>query len=271
MTLSKSITRSSERAHYLMQLGTYFTDLVDLEGVKFAFTKKLADIWYNQAYDFMFEPEGIDKAIKAVEEIHHEQDRVPCFYVHPYCTPSNLGQILRSQDYAVADEELWMFFRGEPERLPEVSSPVGITTVRDRETLDKFTHVYRLGLPGPEVEMYIQSIVDSYYYQASAAPITHYVAEYDHQPAAMMSVHLLGDYAGVYNIATVPEFRRRGLAGMLLRRLVLDAQKAGAKHIFLQTEGEGVGKKVFERMGFRTEYVRMAYVPKEEAGDLTHG
>jgi GNAT superfamily N-acetyltransferase len=60
----------------------------------------------------------------------------------------------------------------------------------------------------------------------------------------------LGDDASVQYVATDPAFRRRGLAGRLLRAALSGARADGLRTATLQASPDGRG--VYERLGFRT-------------------
>ena len=68
---------------------------------------------------------------------------------------------------------------------------------------------------------------------------------------------LAGDVAGLYNIATVPAVRRRGVGSAMTVRPLEDARVAGCATAVLQAAPAGVS--IYERVGFRafgtiTEY-----------------
>lgn len=60
----------------------------------------------------------------------------------------------------------------------------------------------------------------------------------------------LGSFVGIFNIATLPEHRRRGYGAAITARLVSDGLAEGASWSWLQSSAEGY--KVYERLGFRT-------------------
>jgi ribosomal protein S18 acetylase RimI-like enzyme len=56
---------------------------------------------------------------------------------------------------------------------------------------------------------------------------------------------------GVYNVATVPEYRRRGYGEAIMRQALADAEAAlGIRQTVLQSTPAGL--RLYERMGFRT-------------------
>ncbi|MCA9642657.1 MAG: GNAT family N-acetyltransferase [Polyangiaceae bacterium] len=64
-----------------------------------------------------------------------------------------------------------------------------------------------------------------------------------------------GDLMGVFNMATVPEARRKGAASTLLGALCRWAERRGAKYAYLQVERDNVpALKLYARYGFEEVY-----------------
>lgn len=75
---------------------------------------------------------------------------------------------------------------------------------------------------------------------------------------------LAAGHMGIFNMATRPDFRRRGAASSLLLGLAKWAKAREAHTLYLQVATENaVAHAVYERLGFRTRY---AYHYREQAG-----
>lgn len=59
-----------------------------------------------------------------------------------------------------------------------------------------------------------------------------------------------GDWLGLFNVATLPAYRRRGLGAGVTAHLVAAGLAAGARFAYLQSSP--LGLPVYERLGFRT-------------------
>jgi ribosomal protein S18 acetylase RimI-like enzyme len=77
-----------------------------------------------------------------------------------------------------------------------------------------------------------------------------YVGEAGGQPVTTGLGVTLGSSVAIFNIATPPQYRRRGYGAAVTARAVADGLAAGAKWSWLQSSAEGY--KVYERLGFRT-------------------
>lgn len=80
--------------------------------------------------------------------------------------------------------------------------------------------------------------------------ITVYVGYADDRPVTTGLGIRTGQTIGVYNIATIPEARRRGYGAAMTARVAGDGALAGCETAILQASP--MGKPVYERMGYRT-------------------
>jgi predicted GNAT family acetyltransferase len=79
-------------------------------------------------------------------------------------------------------------------------------------------------------------------------------------PVAIAMHQPVGRVTEVVGVATLPAFRRRGLASAVTQLIVDDAVRRGAQTIFLTADDDGVAR-VYERLGFRrTATACIAYV-----------
>jgi len=271
MASNISLIRESERAHYIMQLSSYFSELTDRPGVRYAYTHRLQDIWYNQAYDITWEKDDIDELVLDVEKFLKEHDRLPCFYLTPATEPNNLGKLLEEKGYGKFEDEAWMFF--DFNVYNEIKDKLNNITISEISVnnLDVFSDIYRKGLPGPEVEKYIDAVVDGFCYKPPLVDIWYYIAYYSNEPAGMISLLKVGKYAGVYAVATIEKYQKKGIATALNSHVVKIAKQVGAEHIFLQTVVGEESEEIFGKMGYKTIYVREGYTTKEAISDLEHG
>ena len=72
----------------------------------------------------------------------------------------------------------------------------------------------------------------------------------DDQPVAVGSHQPVGGVSEIVGVATLPAFRRRGIAAVLTDVLVEDAGRRGVQTVFLSA-GDAAVARVYERVGFR--------------------
>ncbi|HSO30179.1 MAG TPA: GNAT family N-acetyltransferase [Candidatus Sulfomarinibacteraceae bacterium] len=82
----------------------------------------------------------------------------------------------------------------------------------------------------------------------TASPIRMFLARLDGRPVATSIGVLDGDMVGIYNVATVPEARGRGIGRAITLATLLDARARGARIGLL--ESSAMGRSVYRRLGF---------------------
>lgn len=81
-------------------------------------------------------------------------------------------------------------------------------------------------------------------------PLTSFLALVDGAPAGTAATFVTGDVAGIYNVATVPGHRGKGVGAAVTWAAVSAGASAGGTRSILQASGAGA--PVYERMGFTT-------------------
>ena len=276
--MNKQVIRECERAHYLMQLSSYFSELTDLPGISFAYTNLVTDTWYNQAYnihEIVTKDLTVtkDAILKLSKEYFSEHDREICFYLTPATTPANFNKFLEQNNFTSFDEEAWMFFDLNKSALLVnecTVSNIQVKEVTDKE-LDLFKDVYYKTLPGPEVNEYIQCVINGYLSPPPFVSIKYFLAFMDDKAVGMLSLVTQGKYSGLYAIAVDRDYQRKGICRTLLSKAINECKLNETEYLFLQTGNGEEAQKVFEHIGFVTEFVRYGYVNKAVAEEIQHG
>lgn len=77
------------------------------------------------------------------------------------------------------------------------------------------------------------------------------------QPVSISLGFISDGVMGIYNIATMPEFRRKGYGRLMTIDLILRGTKAKVKGSTLQSSE--MGKRVYEKLGFESKYELKQY------------
>ena len=81
------------------------------------------------------------------------------------------------------------------------------------------------------------------------------IAVHDGEPVAVLLVVTEADIAGIYAVATRPQFRNRGFSGALLREAAAKARERGASKLVLQAMCGTYADGFYKRLGFSERYI----------------
>jgi len=182
------------------------------------------------------------------------------WWVGPADTPRNLGEHLEAAGLKPAEAELAM--SADLGALnAEHTAPSGLA-IRRASTEAELTDYARINAanwspPDPMVLRFYQLATPLLL--RSDAPLWLYVGYLDGQAVATAELAVGGGVVGLYGIATLEAYRRRGIGTALTLRPLLDARAAGQTTGVLQAAPDGVG--IYRRVGFETYGEIVEYKP----------
>jgi len=176
------------------------------------------------------------------------------WWTGPSTQPAELGIALEASGFT-GEEVIGM--AADLRSLPqEVSVPPGLSIQRvaDIETMKKWCHVFCIGFETPDfVGEALMNLCRSIGF-ASQSTVRHYVGWLNGKPVSASSMFLGAGVAGIYNVATVPEARRRGIGSATTLMPLHDARTLGYQTGILHSSHMGVN--VYHGLGFR-EYCKI--------------
>ncbi|OGQ26734.1 MAG: hypothetical protein A2138_23315 [Deltaproteobacteria bacterium RBG_16_71_12] len=133
---------------------------------------------------------------------------------------------------------------------------VDVTLAVDEAGLARFSDVQAGGFAAPGAD---PAPLRAFLHAANAPNLGHpaqsfLVASVDGTAAAVTLVVRHQGSAGIYAVATLPAWRRRGLSTLLLARAVTDARRAGSDVVTLQVEGGSDAERLYARLGFAVDF-----------------
>ena len=91
--------------------------------------------------------------------------------------------------------------------------------------------------------------------QNSPVPFFAFELRADGEPVACGQFAIEGDLVGLYDVFTAEAVRGRGHAATLCQHLIDQARQRGARHAYLQVEGDNhAARSVYHRLGFTDGY-----------------
>jgi ribosomal protein S18 acetylase RimI-like enzyme len=215
---------------------------------------------FNHAYfTRLAQQEDIDARIGAVVKSFGEHGVPFMWSVGPFAQPNDLGAHLESRGLPHADE-----LPGMAVDLQAINEdapiPSGLATERvsDEEALRECVEVIRGGFEMPEFTS--EAIVDALAHMGltDESPFRSYLGKVDGEAVSASALFLESGLAGVYNVATLPEVRRRGLGAAVTLEALRDARELGYRIGVLQSSAMGFG--VYRRLGFERYSTYHVYV-----------
>ncbi len=135
-----------------------------------------------------------------------------------------------------------------PDKQPHVEG-ISVSRVKDREELNVWEEVSFAGFD------FRQETKEQYHRFVSAfnlrddAPQRFFLARVHGKPAATSLLFLNGKTAGIYFVATLADFRKKGIGLELTHATMRHAGVAGARYATLQSSADGL--HVYEQAGFK--------------------
>ena len=87
--------------------------------------------------------------------------------------------------------------------------------------------------------------------------LRHFSLYKQEKPIASITISMCDNIARIDDVGTLPEFQGKGYASTLMRYVLSEAKKLGARHCFLESSDSGLG--VYQKLGFETLFKNNIY------------
>lgn len=156
--------------------------------------------------------------------------------------PTNVCSVLKNNGFSLDDSGLCMVYE-MTSKFAETENEIEIVRVDNRIDLEKWVHVINTALFECEL-LSIEQYEDIY----NCENMSFYLAMKNGIAAsACFTVHD-GNYADLDMVATLNEYRRKGIASELVRHSMNDLYESGISLISLRAEVGGI--ELYKRIGF---------------------
>jgi ribosomal protein S18 acetylase RimI-like enzyme len=200
-------------------------------------------------------PEAIQWRVAEILEAFRARGVAMQWTVTPLTRPADLRRHLEAAGMTIGDSQPGMAVDLLALREPPMPAGLTIERVADDETARVWNRVGIRGFEMPsELEPAFERVVLALTRQTE--PGTLYLGRLDGEPVATSALVTAGGTAGIYNVATLAEARRKGIGAALTARALLDGRARGLRIGTLQAST--MGYPVYQAMGFR-EYIRLEH------------
>jgi ribosomal protein S18 acetylase RimI-like enzyme len=170
------------------------------------------------------------------------------WWLSPHSTPEDPGPELEANGWKLDESMPWMAARIDQVRRPETPGGLTIERVTDQSGQAKFVQAMTAGFGMNAVERHAMNSLAAPVGYGPDARWVRWVGSIEGRVVASSGLMLGGGVAGIYNVATAPDVRRRGIGAALTAAAVAEGRERGCEVAVLGASELGYG--VYERMGF---------------------
>lgn len=221
----------------------------------------------NHATFVRVQPEQIASLIAEVQAFYSALGAIPAFQLDPQTEPADFTEYLSRAGYRQQAEEAWMVFDRDHAGQEAANPAVQVERLDARsgeDAIQAYVDCYTLNFRTPPPA--VAGFGESFRGVLSQPAAIHYLARVEGEVAGALSLFFKDGFGCVYNVGTFQSFRGRGIATTLLLQLVDDAAHLGVHILFLQALHHGPAQPLYQRVGFRTRFVRPWYLPDAPGG-----
>jgi ribosomal protein S18 acetylase RimI-like enzyme len=209
-------------------------------------TRRANSVWPNQAGGQL----TVTEKLALAEDFYARQGQPACFHICPAAQPDNLDDLLAQRGYTTSGHTY-----------------LQITTLSNLLSSIGYASVYPITLTPAFNSAWYAAYCQAEQVEPAAAPWRQKILQHIGPATAFALAFIKGEPAGVglgvlergwlglFNLTTLPEFRRQGVAGALLYALARWGQSMQAERVYLQVMTDNQSAlKLYARLGFETLY-----------------
>lgn len=199
----------------------------------------------------------LPKKIAYCEQVYERRGLPILFRITPFVAPADLDAMLDARGYVAFDETLVQV--AALDRPPDYTGPeVEIRALSPRMFIDAVAELQRL--TAEQRSAHLERLSESPLMNRTIA------AYQDNRVVSCGQAALEDDLVGIFNVATASDYRGRGIASLVVARLLAWAWEHGGAHAYLQVDADNQrAHAVYRRFGFATAYT---YHYRGRSGEL---
>jgi ribosomal protein S18 acetylase RimI-like enzyme len=203
---------------------------------------------FNSVLRAGFAPEAADAGIAARIQACRERGVAMLWWTGPSSTPYDLIDRLDRHGFVMEPARGMAADLRAVAAGPAADASVAVAAVEDAPALRTWSRVLCDAFGAPPAFGHSFAELASSIGLGPGSSFRHFLAFLDGEPAATGSLFLGAGVAGLYDVATLPEMRRRGLGGAVTRAMLAEAARRGYRTAILHASGQGAS--LYRSLGF---------------------
>lgn len=261
-----------ERAFFNAMDGVFFNKIEDHPD--FVYVKN--EILDSSAWNFgaiKSHPENnLEAIISNLESVSQQNNRRSVIYFAPSIHDFAFEEELAGYNYKYHYSDSWMIYHGERPGL-EPEAPLDINLVVSRKDMEIFVNLFMAAHGGESSAdnpygglplTYREVLLKSFSNPENREKLTYYLGYFEGKPVTYGGLTIKEDTAYLFACGTHPDYRKRGFGSYITKFITKEAFDRGAKTQFLMTETGTANEKLWDSLGYKTEFVAKAFGKKSE-------
>jgi GNAT superfamily N-acetyltransferase len=223
--------------------------VVDTAGFVRTINPDIKVAFANNVHRIRLEPNQVADAARECTAAFREREVPALWWVSQLATPQEPGRDLEALGWKYDEAMPWMAARIDAIEWPETPPGLRIDRAVDERVHARFVQAMTAGFGMRAPEQHAMNSLAATVGYAPDATWVRWVGSLDGRVVASSGMMLAGGVAGIYNVATAPDARRRGIGAALTAAAVAEGRERGYEVAVLGASELGYG--VYARMGFR--------------------
>ena len=214
--------------------------------------------------------QDVNQTIELIISKYQDHNLEFCWSITPFTKPGNFEEYLKKYEFKEVGKVPHMglihseFDKNKLElELEETDLEIRKIGIED---LEAYMDPLSVGFGISENEQLMigfkKFVTDLLEFIPKNSPSGLFLGYVDDKPVTTSMGYISAGVMGIYNIATIPEYRKRGYGRLMTADLIIKSINAELRGSILQSSD--MGKRVYEKLGFETKYYQKQFKIEKE-------
>jgi hypothetical protein len=191
---------------------------------------------------------------------YFKENKIPMmWFVSPIGINQGLDKLLEGENLELAKMEVPGMSKDlsfiDIEEFKSIAAAHDVREV-DSDLMENYTEIF---LQAFEIDISLKDDFSKFTKNFISYPDSkHYIAIWNDQPVSIASVLYECGVAGVYNVATIPSARKKGIANSIMAKCLLDSVEKGYQYSILHSTAKG--RSIYLKLGYEEKFIFNRYL-----------